>query len=66
MGLGSIGPAEWLLIFMVLLLFFGAKRLPELARGLGKSLKEFKKATREVEKELDELDDPEKKEEKKS
>ncbi|MCD6117159.1 twin-arginine translocase TatA/TatE family subunit [bacterium] len=66
MGLGSIGPAEWLLIFMVLLLFFGAKRLPELAKGLGKSLKEFKKATRDVEKELDEFDKDEKKEDDKS
>jgi len=57
MGLGSIGPAEWLIIFLVLLLFFGANKLPELARGLGKSIKEFKKATKDVEKELDELDD---------
>ncbi|RKY78961.1 twin-arginine translocase TatA/TatE family subunit [candidate division KSB1 bacterium] len=60
MGLGSIGPAEWIIIFLVLLLFFGANKLPELARGLGKSIKEFKKATKEVEKELDQIDDEDK------
>lgn len=40
------------LITLVILLLFGAKRLPELARGLGKSLKEFKKSTSEVEEEF--------------
>lgn len=51
---GNLGFGEILLIFLVLLLLFGAKRLPELARGLGKSLKEFKKATREIENEINE------------
>ena len=40
---------ELILIFAVILLFFGAKRLPELSESLGKSLKRFKKATSEVE-----------------
>jgi len=40
---------EIILIFLVVLLFFGAKRLPELFRSLGKSMKEFKKATSEIE-----------------
>ncbi len=40
---------ELLLIFFVILLLFGGKRLPELARGLGKSVREFRKATTEVE-----------------
>ena len=44
----GIGGPELLVIFLVILLFFGARRLPELARGLGKSMKEFKKATSEV------------------
>ncbi len=40
---------ELLVILLVILLLFGAKRLPELARGMGKSIREFKKATSEVE-----------------
>ncbi len=43
----SLGLPEIILIFLVILLLFGAKRLPELAKGLGRSLKEFKDATRE-------------------
>ncbi len=42
------GP-ELMVILLVILLLFGAKRLPELARGMGKSIREFKKATSEVE-----------------
>jgi len=44
---GMAGPAEILLILVVILLLFGAKRLPELARSLGKSLSEFKKGKEE-------------------
>ena len=47
--LGNIGTPELIIILLVILLLFGAKRLPELARGLGKSMQEFKKASREVE-----------------
>jgi sec-independent protein translocase protein TatA len=43
MGLG-LGPGEMILIFAVLLLLFGAKRLPELAQGMGKGIRDFKKA----------------------
>ena len=50
----SIGGWEVLLIFMVVLLLFGAKRLPELAKGLGNGIKEFKGAVEGIEKELDE------------
>ncbi|GBD93927.1 sec-independent protein translocase protein TatAd [bacterium BMS3Abin05] len=49
---GSIGPTELLVIFLIVLLVFGADRLPELARGLGKGIREFKKATDEVKDEL--------------
>ena len=42
--LGSIGPSELIIIMFVILLLFGAKRLPELARSVGKSLAEFKQA----------------------
>ncbi|MCC5919879.1 MAG: twin-arginine translocase TatA/TatE family subunit [Cyclobacteriaceae bacterium] len=46
--IGGLGGWEVLLIFMALLLLFGAKRIPELARGLGKGIREFKDATNEV------------------
>jgi len=46
--LGPIGLQELLIILFVLLIFFGAKKLPELAKGLGQGIKEFKKATREM------------------
>lgn len=44
------GPLELLLIFFVVLLLFGAKRLPEIARGLGESIREFKKSISGIEK----------------
>lgn len=40
----SLGPWEIILILAVVMLLFGAKKLPELAKGMGKSMKEFKKA----------------------
>ncbi len=57
MGFSSIGPVEIMLIFLVILLLFGAKKLPELARGLGKGIREFKNATKEVEDEFDKIED---------
>lgn len=47
-----LGGQETMIIFLVLLLLFGAKKLPELARGMGKSMGEFKKAREEFEKEV--------------
>ena len=49
---GFFGGWEIVLIFAVILLLFGAKKLPELAKGLGHGIKEFKKATREVSDEM--------------
>ena len=49
---GIIGGWEIVLILAVVLILFGAKKLPELAKGLGTGIKEFKKATREVTDEL--------------
>ncbi len=46
--LGLIGMWEGILIMAVLLVMFGAKKLPELARGMGQGIKEFKKATKDV------------------
>lgn len=48
----TLGGPEIFLIFLVVLLLFGAKKLPELARGLGSSVKEFKKAKDEFDEEL--------------
>lgn len=49
----AIGMPEMLVIMLVILLLFGSKRLPELARGIGKSMREFKKAAEDVKKEID-------------
>jgi sec-independent protein translocase protein TatA len=45
--LGNIGTPELIVLGLVLLLFFGGKKLPELARGVGDSVREFKKAAHE-------------------
>ena len=50
--MGSLGPLEVALIFLAILLIFGAKRIPEIARGLGKGIREFKSATSEISREL--------------
>jgi len=50
--LGPIGGPEMIMIFVVILLLFGAKKLPELARGIGKSMGEFKKAREDFEYEI--------------
>jgi len=53
----TVGGWEILLIFFVILLLFGAKRLPELARSLGLAKKEFSKATKEATEEFEKLKD---------
>ncbi len=50
--LAFIGTTEIVIILFIVLLLFGAKKLPELAKGLGKSVSEFKKATNEIEAEV--------------
>jgi sec-independent protein translocase protein TatA len=54
-------PSDWIIILVIVLLFFGGKKLPELARGLGKGVREFKDAAagvkNEVEKEINEVKD---------
>ena len=47
--MGNLGVPELLIILLLLLVFFGAKKIPEMAQGLGKGIREFKKATREIE-----------------
>ncbi len=52
--LGSIGLPEILLIALVVLLFFGGKKIPEMMRGLGKGVKSFKEGMNDIEKEVKE------------
>lgn len=65
-----IGTTELILILLIILLLFGAKKLPEISRALGRSLKEFKKGTKEIKDEVEgtirdeSLKDEEKKEQK--
>ncbi len=55
--IGPVGGPEMIMIFVVILLLFGAKKLPELARGVGKSMGEFKKARDEFEREITRSED---------
>ena len=48
--LGIIGPPQIIIILIVVLLLFGGKKIPELMKGLGKGVKEFKEATKNEEK----------------
>ena len=50
--MGNLGATEIILIVLVILVFFGAKKIPELAQGLGKGIREFKKATRDIEEDI--------------
>ena len=45
--LGMVGPWQWIIIGLAILLLFGGKKLPELMKGLGGGIKEFKKATKD-------------------
>ena len=54
---GPLGGWEIVLILAVVLILFGAKKLPELAKGLGTGIREFKKATREVTDEINQAGD---------
>jgi sec-independent protein translocase protein TatA len=45
---GNIGTGEIILLLVIILVFFGARKIPELAQGLGKGLREFRKATKDI------------------
>ncbi|MCI7082158.1 MAG: twin-arginine translocase TatA/TatE family subunit [Bacteroidaceae bacterium] len=54
MFIGNLGTGELILIALVVLLFFGAKRIPELMRGMGKGVKSFKEGLNDIEKQINE------------
>lgn len=58
MGLGGLGMGEILLIFLVVLLLFGAKRLPEIGGSLGKGIREFKSSIKDIEREINTPEQP--------
>ncbi len=53
LAFGMPGGWEWVIIFFAILLLFGAKRIPALARSLGRSIREFKDGAKEVQQELE-------------
>ena len=69
--MGVVGPWQWVIIALVILLLFGGKKIPELMHGLGKGMKSFKAGMKDAEKDIQEIkaeivkDDEEKKSEKK-
>ncbi len=56
--LGGIGTTEVILIVFVILLLFGAKRIPDLMKSMGKGVKSFKEGMKDVEKEINTPDEP--------
>jgi sec-independent protein translocase protein TatA len=58
---GNIGTGEIILILVIVLIFFGAKKIPELAQGLGKGLREFRKAARDIQEEVEKSSEEQKK-----
>ena len=55
--LGVIGPLQIALIAVAVLLFFGGKKIPELMKGLGQGMKEFKKAKKDISEETEDKDE---------
>lgn len=63
---GNLGAGEIILIVIAILILFGAKKIPELAQGIGKGMKEFKKALKDVEEDVKISDKSESSSDKKS
>ena len=53
--LGVVGPWQWIIIGLLVLLLFGGKKIPELMHGLGKGMKSFKAGMKEAEKDIEEI-----------
>ena len=58
--MGSLGTPEIIFICLVILVLFGAKRIPEFMQGLGKGVREFKKAARDIQDEIEKPSDTKK------
>jgi Tat protein translocase TatB subunit len=56
MGFGSLGISELLVIFVIVLVFFGPRRMPEVARSLGSAMREFRRSLNQIQRELEEAD----------
>lgn len=61
LAFGWPGGWEWIIIVLFVVVFFGAKKIPEIARGLGKGIREFKDATKDIKKEIEDSSQPEEK-----
>jgi sec-independent protein translocase protein TatA len=57
---GNLGTPEILIIALIILILFGAKRIPEFMQGLGKGVREFKKAARDIQDEIEKPEDSKK------
>ncbi|MEQ3661349.1 MAG: twin-arginine translocase TatA/TatE family subunit [Flavobacterium sp.] len=55
--LGAIGPGSWVIIGIAILLLFGGKKIPELMKGLGSGIKEFKNAAKDEEQKVTKKED---------
>lgn len=51
--MGDFGGLEWLVIILLVLILFGAKKIPELARGIGQGISEFRRATTDIRREIE-------------
>ena len=53
LALGMPGVWEWIIIGLIVVIFFGAKKIPDIFRGFGKGIREFKEASKEIKKEIE-------------
>ena len=53
LALGMPGGWEWIIIGLIVVVFFGANKIPEIFRGFGKGIREFKEASKEIKKEIE-------------
>jgi len=56
MGIGSLGISEMAVIFVIVLVFFGPRRFPEIARSMGSAMREFRRSLNQIQRELEEVD----------